>query len=119
LLETDVKLASGAQVTEARSKVIVEIAAPANEWVEAARLKRPFVLLGRRTGGEGDVVELEFRLVDRSATPEKIVASFKSKSRMGERIDLSSRRGADGGQTDGESVDLSLTATRVRFQLDQ
>lgn len=111
LLESDLKYTAGQTSLETRSKAIIDI--NSNDWIEVSRAKGRHILFARRIGGDAEVVELEFKLVDRNVAPEKVIAKLSVHTRMGQQAEVSSR-------TDGaDSCALSVTATRVRFQIDQ
>jgi hypothetical protein len=139
MLDAELKVQTGAGVSETHSRAIigmnaVNASSPTNpvnasnpmansnttsnssanssNWVELSRTKDRTVLYGRRTGGDSDVMELEFKLVDRSKTPERTVAMML-RTRLGQKAEFSSQNG------DGENVTFTVVATRVRYQLDQ
>lgn len=112
LIDSGFNIRLGQRVVEAREKVILDN--DTNDWVTVSSKKQDVVVLARKIGGEGDVVEIEFQVVDKSNGQRRVLANPRVRTRIGERATTSLRLDS----ASDETVSVTVLPSRVHYQLD-
>lgn len=113
IIDSDVVTKMGMQTLQANSRVILD--SSESGWKRVAEKKGQLLLLARQRATSSEAVQIDYQIVDISKGQRRVISAPSLHARYGELATIKSQASENGIQ---DEVELSMTATKVRYQLD-